>query len=153
MTTPLQLDGYIIDTLLVEPNLRFDPENEGDQAEPSASARHLLKEGDASSHQLVLRVEIEPNEDDATTPYRIAVIGRAFFTLGETDLDEEGQARLVLLNGSAILLGMLRSQVAQVTALGRWGMFLIPAVNLVEALKNGHDIDGVTEATTEAEAE
>jgi len=153
MTTPLQLDGYIIDTLLVEPNVRFDPENEGEQAEPTASARHLLKEGDAFSHQLVLRVEIEPGEEDVSTPYRIAVIGRAFFTLGETDQDEEAQARLVVLNGSAILLGMLRSQVAQVTALGRWGTFLIPAINLVEALKNGHEAADETEPAERAEDE
>lgn len=150
MTTPLQLDGYIIDTLLVEPNVRFDPESEDVQAEPSASARHLLKQGDESGHQLVLRVEIEPPEEDVSSPYRIAVIGRAFFTLGESDLDDEAEARLVVLNGSAILLGMLRSQVAQVTALGRWGTFLIPAINLVEALKNGHEEGVAEDAASEA---
>jgi preprotein translocase subunit SecB len=42
-------------------------------------------------------------------------------------------ANLVAFNGASILFGLLRGQLAQVTAFARWSTFLMPPVNLVEA--------------------
>jgi preprotein translocase subunit SecB len=43
---------------------------------------------------------------------------------------------LVIVNGAAILFGLLRGQVAQVTAMSHYGTFLLPPVNLVEAFND-----------------
>jgi preprotein translocase subunit SecB len=62
-------------------------------------------------------------------------VGRAYFHVSD-ELEESEVARYILFNGSAILLGLLRAQVSQVTALGRWGTFLLPPVDIVQALAN-----------------
>jgi len=94
----------------------------------------MTKVDDPDSHQIVLDVKFKPAATGAA-PYKGRIVGRGFFRITE-ELDEAAIARYVLLNGSAILLGLLRAHVAQTTALGRWGQFLIPPVNLVEAFQN-----------------
>jgi len=135
MNTPLQLSGYCIDRLKVEANPTFDGRQERNVAitvGPRA-ARHAT---DPSKHQIELSVTFgRVKGDPKGAPYVGAIGARAFFTLDASDLTESEQARLVLLNGSAILLGLLRAQVAQVTALSSYGVFLLPPVNLVEAFR------------------
>ena len=92
----------------------------------------LTSVDDPSRHQLVLDVSFRSPKGAPVLPYDFRVRGRAFFHLSG-NLEPDQAASLVVLNGSAILLGLLRAQVAQVTAQGPHGAFLIPPLNLVEA--------------------
>jgi preprotein translocase subunit SecB len=135
MPTPLQLNSYCIDQLRVEANPKYD----GRQVRTGTIAvdpQHLLSAKDSEKHQLVLSVTFGCVKNDPKgAPYTGKIVGRAFFRLVPSDLSEQDRASLVLLNGSAILFGLLRAQVAQVTALGPNGTFLLPPVNLVEAFR------------------
>jgi len=130
-TTPLQLDAYLIDALEVEALSDFEEGRELIGIDVDVQPQHLVCETDPLAHQLVLTVPFEPSEH-GSAPYRGRIVGRAFFRVSE-DLDLEQTAQFVIGNGSAILLGLLRAQISQVTALGRWGTFLLPPVNLNEA--------------------
>lgn len=128
VTTPLQLNAYIIDILEVEALLDFDQTREAIGLDMDVRPQHLLCDADPSAHQLLLEIPFEPIEP-GSAPYRGRVVGRGFFSITE-ELDAEQTAQYVIGNGSAILLGLLRAQIAQVTGLGRWGTFLLPPINL-----------------------
>lgn len=134
MTTPLQLDAYCIDRFEVTALSGFKAGRGAVEVEVDVDPQHLTKVDDPYSHQVVLDVRFKP-ATSGSAPYKGRIIGRGFFRITE-ELDEDAVARYVLVNGSAILLGLLRAHVAQTTALARWGQFLIPPVNLIEAFKN-----------------
>ncbi len=131
MTTPLQLDAYFIDHLEIEALEDFDDVRESSDLHIKIEPQHLVCEGDPLAHQLTLRVPFGPSEP-GSAPYRGSISGRAFFRVSE-ELDSDQVAKYVLVNGAAILFGLLRGQVSQITAMSRWGTFLLPPVNLVEA--------------------
>ena len=130
-TMPLRLDAYLIDVLEVETLSDFEEGRESVGLNVDVQPQYLICETDPSVHQLVLTVPFGPTEQ-GSAPYRGRIVGRAFFSVSE-DLDPEQTAQYVIGNGSAILLGLLRAQISQVTALGRWGTLLLPPVNLNEA--------------------
>ncbi|MGI5939305.1 MAG: hypothetical protein ACOX8V_01195 [Thermoleophilia bacterium] len=138
-TTPLQLDAYIIDTLEVEALPDFDQTRQGIGLNMDVKHEHLTCDADPLAHQLILTVPFEPAEG-GSAPYRGRIVGRGFFRVTE-DLGAEQTAQYVIVNASAILFGLLRAQVAQVTALGRWGTFLLPPVNLHVALSKAAEDD------------
>ncbi len=133
MTTPLQLDAYVIDRLQVDTLENFDDGATTMSVHTDVDPTHLLCNEDPAAHQLRLKVVFGPSQP-GSAPYSGEIVGRAFFHVSD-DLNAEDTARYILLNGSAILFGLLRAQVAQVCALGRWGAFLLPPVNFVEALE------------------
>jgi preprotein translocase subunit SecB len=136
METPLQLEGFHIKRLSVSENPAYVDrlEFEGNLTiEPEV----MVHKSDANRFVLVLRIGWHPNGGaEDRLPYDVDVEGEAFFRLEEQrNLDEKPTDRSLLLNGSAILFGLLRAQVAQITALGANGMVLLPPVNLVGTLK------------------
>ncbi|MDP2181108.1 MAG: protein-export chaperone SecB [Actinomycetota bacterium] len=135
MISPLQLDGYRIDKLLVEANLGFDRRDEF-TGTMDVDPEHMLHTEQEDVHQLRLTVTFGLSDDDPDgTPYTGEIVGRAFFHLEAADLEEVDKARLIIVNGSAILYGLLRAQIAQVTALSHYGAFLLPPINLVETFR------------------
>jgi preprotein translocase subunit SecB len=135
MISPLRLDAYRIDRLLVEANLQFDRRDEF-TGTIDVNPEHLRHTDQQDVHQLMLTVAFGLAADEpAGTPYSGEVVGRAFFRLVGEDLAEAEKASLIIVNGSAILYGLLRAQVAQVTALSHHGPFLLPPINLVETFR------------------
>jgi preprotein translocase subunit SecB len=128
-TAPLRLDFFLIDRLEVAAVAGFKPERGDVDVDIDVQPQHLRSADDDHKHQIVLDVRFKPAKTNSA-PYRGRVVGRGFFSVAD-ELDEADVARYVVYNGSAILLGLLRAQVAQVTALGRWGQYLIPPINLV----------------------
>jgi preprotein translocase subunit SecB len=135
MISPLRLDGYRIDRLTVQANADFDRRDES-TGTIDVTPQHFRHKEEENVHQLELTVVFGALDGDAAgAPYLGEIVGRAFFHLQGESQDEEANARLVLLNGSAILYGLLRGQIAQVTALSHHGAFLLPPVNLVETFR------------------
>lgn len=131
MKTPLQLDAYLLDRLEVEALEDFDDARESSDLHMEVEPQHLVCEGDPLAHQLTLRIPFGPSEP-GSAPYRGVLSGRAFFRVSQ-ELDSDQVAQYILVNGSAILFGLLRGQISQVTAMSRWGTLLLPPINLVEA--------------------
>ena len=67
-------------------------------------------------------------------PYQIAFKISGFFSF-PPDTEEETIQKMVGLNALAVLYGIARGVVAQVTANGPHGKFILPTVNFVEMLK------------------
>ena len=128
---PLQLDAYYVD------RLTFEVVDDWDDDEPESSwdievdPAHLRNDENPFEQQVALWVRFGPAEG-SSAPYRGEIAGRAFFRVTDED-DLDKAANLVAFNGASILFGLLRGQVAQVTAFARWSTFLMPPVNLVEA--------------------
>ncbi|MDI6712185.1 MAG: hypothetical protein QMD96_02990 [Anaerosomatales bacterium] len=133
MTTPLQLDAYCIDRFEFAVVEKYRPQGRVIEVDVDVQPQAMVKEGDPARHQIVLDIRFKPAKP-GSAPYRGRIVGRGFFRVAE-DLDEQATARYVLNNGASILLGLLRAHVAQSTSLSRWGAFLIPPINLLEAFK------------------
>jgi preprotein translocase subunit SecB len=132
--TPLQLESYLIDRLSVEAVDEYDGGVHEGGLKVSVTPQALRREDDALAHQIVIDVSFWPSEP-GSAPYSGQVVARGFFHVAD-DLNDSEAQRYVLFNGGSILFGLMRAQVAQVTALGASGTFLIPPVNLVEAFEN-----------------
>ena len=145
--SPLQLDTYLIDEITVKANPAFDPSVEEFEGKIAVAPQHLILKEDGNYHQLVLAVSYIPREDDETKlPYVVEITGRGFYRFEGSDMTADDQRQMLVLNGSSILYGLLRAEVAHVTALGRYGTMLLPTVNLVEAFRGS-----VLQATEPAE--
>ena len=131
IASPLQLDRYFVDVLAIETIDEYNDSAGILDVEIAVDPEALRRDDDRFAHQLVLDVTFRPAEPNSA-PYSGRIVGRAYFRVSEGVSDDDMQ-RLVLLNGASILLGLLRAQVTQVTALGRHGPFLLPPLNLREA--------------------
>lgn len=133
MTTPLQLDAYCIDRFEFAVIEKYRSTKGAIEVDVDVQPQALVKDDDPTRHQVMLDVRFKPAKP-GSAPYRGRIVGRGFFQITE-DTDEQTIARYVLNNGASILLGLLRAHVAQSTALSRWGAFLIPPINLLEAFQ------------------
>ncbi|MFA5107878.1 MAG: protein-export chaperone SecB [Patescibacteria group bacterium] len=133
MNRVFRLDRYQIESVAVVLNESYDaklPSHAGDVSVKMTIAPH--KE-DPTRYLLSLELFVRPKKDHekAFFPYNIAIKGRAFFVF--KDNCPKDQAKHVLsLNGASILHGLLRAQVAQITAQSVHGQFLLPTMNFVE---------------------
>ena len=136
MDSPLQLEGFHIKRLSVAENPAYVEQTDF-EGNLTIEPEVMVHRSEANRYILALRIGWHPKSGaEARLPYDVDVEGEAFYRLEEPcDLDDKEMGRLLLLNGSAILFGLLRAQVAQVTALGVNGMVLLPPVNLVDALR------------------
>ena len=133
-TSPLQLDAYFIDEITAKVNTAFDPTTQEYLGQLTVSPQHLIRTDDGDHHQLVLTVTYLPQEgSEASLPYYVEITARGFYHWEGADLDDDQRNRMLALNGSSILYGLMRAEVAQVTALGQHGTMLLPTVNLLEA--------------------
>jgi len=133
---PLQPKGYAVEYLSVEANQAFRPSGKKvkTQLRFGMSPKLMQKRG---TNQYMLRIEVgfnEKPEDFKVAPYRIVIKLATFFEL-DPDVPEAQRKQLLSLNLISIAYGIARGVVSQVTAQGPHGKFLLPAVNLVEILK------------------
>lgn len=136
MISPLRLDKFLVDRIHVEANSDYDKRDELVLA-LDVDPQHLRHTEDTDVHQLILAVRFGRAEEDAEgTPYFGEAVGRAFFHIEGDDMSEEDKAQLILMNGAAILYGLLRGQIAQITSMSHFGMFLLPPTDLVEAFRD-----------------
>lgn len=137
MSCLFQLENYKIEHVVVVLNEAYDaslPSHTGNIASSLNVAPHKQ---DPLRFRLTLDVRIDPTEkrEKEFFPYRIAIKGRAAFVFKEGCGREEVD-KFMRLNGASILYGLLRAQIAQITAQSVHGQFLLPTVNFTEAAKD-----------------
>lgn len=137
MNGVFQLDAYQIESVTVVQNAKFNaalPAHTGDISSAINIAPHKSDDG---KFRLTLELQVKPTarKEAEFFAYQVAIRGRAFFTF-ETPCSHEEAGKTLRLNGAAILFGLLRAQVAQITAQSVHGQFLLPIMNFVELERN-----------------
>jgi preprotein translocase subunit SecB len=130
----LQLEAYFIESLSMKSNPQFDPSVERYEGHITVEPQHLVNVGNEDLHQLVLRIKYAPKQGaEARLPYLIDVVGRGFFSFDAPEMAREQRVEMLAVNGASILFGLLRAEVAHITALGAAGSILLPTVNLAQS--------------------
>ncbi len=134
MSSGLQLDHYQLDELVMRANPDYDRKLGKIEYDVTPQAEACVSVEDENRHKLHLRLEVKARpRRKRQLPYELSIAATAFFATDE-DLPQEKKDRLILLNGSAILVGLLRAHLAQVTAMGPYRKVLLEPINLVETL-------------------
>ena len=136
MSCQLRLDHYQIEYVAVAQNDGYDAALSSHTGDISSSINISPHKKDPSRYRLRLEVQVKPTakKEKEFFPYQVAIKGRAFFDIKDASSPEETN-KFLRLNGAAILYGLLRAQVAQITAQSVHGQFLLPTMNFVEAAK------------------
>lgn len=134
MQPPLELQDYWIEELIVQAN----PEYVEQKASPAILPEidfHIAKAPRQKKFLICMTIGILRKEEmKISTPYRIVVtISGHYHFRNETD--EQTIKKMLAPNGLAILYGIARATVAQATACGRHGKFLLPTVDLIEIIR------------------
>lgn len=130
------LERYILDAIAVAPNDAFDRKASKQSLHVETSIGIAPNTADPRRFMLRLEVKVGPDENSQLTPpaYTVMIKGRAFFAFKKNPSKDEAD-RFLQLNGVSILYGLLRGHVAQITAQGPYGQFLLPTLNFMELQK------------------
>ena len=134
MLAQLELDQYFIDKFTVETNPSFDGQ---EQYDSDLDVDFAIARATDGQPRFEVKLFIDLNKKKgpfSKAPYRIhlQVTGYYHF-LEETEKDVIN--KLIAPNGLAILYGIARNSVSQMTGVGRFGRVLLPSVNLIEIIK------------------
>lgn len=137
MFSNLQLDNYFVPELSIKANPDFSPKSESRVAEIGIERTVRRHSKDPARYYLELKVKVYPGEGEKKRicPICAEITTRGYFRFIEIPKDEKEIAKFIMLNGAAILYGLVRAHVAQITSLGPYGRFILPAVNFLEISK------------------
>jgi len=136
MNMQYRLERYLIHSVAVINNDDYDAKKPSHTGDSEVSIGIAEKKNDSTRRMVTLEIHVKPTKgrEDCFFPYRIAIKGSAFFRF-RTEYSKSETDHFLRLNGASILYGLLRGQVAQITAQGTHGQFLLPIFNFVEAEK------------------
>ncbi len=133
MNCVFQLNSYRIQSVAVACNDNYDRNLNSHTGDIAASINIEPHVKDKAKYRLGLEIRITPTakKEKEFFPYSVAIKGRANFTFKDPCPAKEANHTL-RLNGASILYGLLRAQVAQITAQSVHGQFLLPTLNFLE---------------------
>ena len=128
-----QLERFLLDSITIRPNAAYSDATAENTGTISVGVSLATHNDDRSKRQVILDIDLQPKEgaEDRCFPYSISVVGRAFF-LFQKDSAAKDVERFLNINGSAMLFGLLRGQVSQITSQSVHGQFMLPPCNFVE---------------------
>lgn len=135
MLALLEIDEYFVDefSLEVNPVCAFKEEYDSDFDVDFSIAR-----SSDGKPKFEVKLFLEVNKKDeifSKAPYRIDLQVTGYFHFDE-GTDENKIKTMITPNGLAILYGIARNLVSQMTGVGRYGRFLLPSVNFIEIIKD-----------------
>ena len=134
MQPPLELQDYWIEELVVQANPEYDGKKISSQMLPEIDF-HIAKAPQQKKFLICMTIGILSKKDEPNSaPYRIVVTLSGQYQFRK-ETDEQTIRKMLAPNGLAILYGIARATVAQATACGRHGKFLLPTVDLIEILR------------------
>lgn len=139
MTSPLQLNNYLLEELVIKANPSFDPTIKDGRKEGKISCTLSAFEAEKPPHRfkITIAVSLKPSsEKPAMDPYYINVRMSGYFGFRE-NVEHDVMVQMVNYNGSSILYGLIRGFVTQTTAIGQFGKIILPTMNLKELLDKG----------------
>jgi preprotein translocase subunit SecB len=136
MQALLNINDYVVEELTVKGNGDYKKpakEQEG-QIDISFNARRKGKE---PLFMITMTIELNKSKQAfANNAYYVFLKINGFFGFPK-ETGEETMQKMISLNGLVMLYGIARGVVAQATANGAHGKFVLPAVNFVELIKTG----------------
>jgi len=135
MLPPLELHNYWIEELVVQANPKYQKEIDTPTRLPEidfdiVQAPRTLK--------FMVCMKISLNLDDeafATSPYRIVVTITGHYSFQKHTKKQTVQ-KMIAPNGLAILFGIARATIAQATACGRHGKYILPTIDLISVIRS-----------------
>lgn len=135
MQALLNINDYVVEEMMVKGNADYQKpakEQEG-QIDIAFNARRKGKE---PLFMITMMIELNKSKKAfANNAYYVYLKINGFFAFTK-EADEVTMQKMISLNGLVMLYGIARGVVAQATANGAHGKFVLPAVNFVELIKN-----------------
>lgn len=134
MSALLNIDQYFLENIHVRTNPAYKESDQGLEAAIKASVE-VRRRGPEPDFMISMSIEVNKEKKVfMTSPYYILIRIVGYFSFVE-NTDETMIKKMIGLNGPAVLYGVARGVVAQVTANCRFGKFILPTVNFVELTK------------------
>ena len=134
MLAPMQLDNYFVEEL----SFTSSPELSKAKRKPTEGmsiAFDIRRKGKEPIFLLSMFIKLPDVGLPKKNMYNILLKIHGFFSF-KPDIDEKTIERMISFNGLAILYGVARGVVAQVTANGPHGKYILPAVDFVAVIKS-----------------
>lgn len=133
MQALLDIDEYYVRELIVKENPHYKPKkNYQDKVKVTFN---IARKGTSLLFKIDMGVQIGSSSKAIEKgPYYTSLKITGLFRFLK-EAEEKTIARMINLNGLSILYGIARGVVAQATANGIHGKFILPSVNFVEILK------------------
>lgn len=130
MISLLQVENYLILESSFKSNSNFKPD-EDVQISIEVNRQQLFHESDPKKFSVTMRVIMGPGDDkpNPNFPWSIDVVGQGFFKFIQLPPSDEDIRKYIDLNAMPILYSLIRGYVAQATALGPSGRFIMPTLN------------------------
>ncbi len=129
----IQFEDMLFPVLEMRTNTGHNPQGERAGTQLLIN-QQLQKLGGESRYGLAVSLGSD-NRNSVNPPYHFMVEAYAIIVVKDSGLDAEAEARQVQTNGLSILVGSLRDRVAELTARGPWGRFLINPTSLSEPMQ------------------
>lgn len=133
MSSPLNLNQYLIDRVIFHANPMNDPEKAGkDTLNVVVEVRRRKKSRDFN---IALTISINRSKKEAKKhPYSFEIGIWGNFTFAN-DVSEEDMLRMIQPLGTSILYGTARGYIGQLTGSAPYGCFVLPNINVYEMIK------------------
>lgn len=135
MQALLNINDYVVEELTVKGNDTYKKPPKELQVQIDI-AFNAKRKGKEPLFMITMIIELNKSKQAfANNAYYVYLKINGFFGFPK-ETDEETMQKMISLNGLVMLYGIARGVVAQVTANGAHGKFVLPAVNFVELIKN-----------------
>ena len=135
MQAQLNINDFIIEELTFKANPDYQKAAKEQQGQIQVSF-NAKRKGKEPLFMLTLIIELNKTTKTFTHgEYYVFLKISGFFGFAK-GTDEETMQKMISLNAPVMLYGVARGVVAQATANGPYGKFVLPAVNFVELVKN-----------------
>lgn len=134
MQSLLNIYDFTIEELHIRANDQYTIKTKGEKTEVDTVVS-VRRKADTADFLVRLRIEVnKAKQVFAKAPYYILLDISGFLGFAE-GTDEETIRRMIGINGPVIIYGVARGIVAQATANGRHGKFVLPTVNFLKGIK------------------
>lgn len=134
MQAQLNINDYVVEELTVKGNDVYQKPAKEQQVQIDI-AFNIKRKGKEPLFMIAMTIELNKSKQAfATNAYYVYLKINGFFGFPK-DTPEEMIQKMIGLNGVVMLFGVARGVVAQATANGAHGKFVLPAVNFVELIK------------------
>jgi len=150
--SPLQLRFFGFDNIQVESNDDYDSEAKVDAPLLPDVDIHV-EEGDSDDLWYVtiavrVNVDCDLGRPWETVPYALRIVVVSAFQITD-EVEEKKRFWLTHMNAPAILYGLARAEIARLTAMNRFGRFILPSIDLIamaQTLIESQEAEGEDEA-------
>jgi preprotein translocase subunit SecB len=139
MQALLNIDEYFVEEVRVRTNPDYVESGREQRAGQIKVALSIKKKGAEPEFMISMKLEVnKAKRAFEVSPYHVFLDIAGYFSFQE-GTDQDTMDKMIGFNGPAVLYGVARGIVSQMTANCRHGKFVLPTVNFVELLKKQSD--------------